>query len=133
MNEQIAVVPLLRSIGMHPKYKGYAYLVYILSLSKTCPEYVYQLTNKLYPMVMKKFNVSKSSVDRNIGFAIKRTFEEGNRALLSRLFDVYESSYLPTNGEFIAVMTQVLCYCTPEIVRESVRFERNEALEYGRK
>ncbi len=99
---------VLRAIGMHPKYKGYAYVHHILSLTQQRTEYMYHLTTQLYPRVAQHFGVTQTSVERNIRFAIKRTWESGNKAELRRLFCVYDVKWIPTNSEFISVLTEAI-------------------------
>jgi hypothetical protein len=93
---------------MHPKYKGYAYVHHILSLTQQRPEYMYHLTTQLYPRVAQRFGVTQTSVERNIRFAIKRTWESGNKSELRRLFCVYDVKWIPTNSEFISVLTEAI-------------------------
>ncbi len=97
---------VLRNIGMHPKYKGYAYILCILTMTQHYPAMVYNLSRELYPVVMDKYGVSMAGVERNIRFAIKRTWEEGNHCMLEGLFGAYETDWIPTNSEFIAVLTE---------------------------
>ena len=123
-------VQVLRALGMHPKYKGYAYLMFVLNQTFEKPGTVYELTSKLYPDLMQQYSVSRASVERNISFAIKRTFEDGNQTLLKKLFDSYSSNYIPTNAEFIAVLTQIACHCSAEIITSSVKHSVQETLEY---
>ncbi len=99
---------VLRAIGMYPKYKGYAYVHYILALTQQRQEYLYHLTTQLYPRVAQRFDVTQASVERNIRFAIKRTWESGNKTELRRLFCVYDVKWIPTNSEFISVLTEVI-------------------------
>ena len=89
----------LRAIGMHPKYAGYGYSLAILRITHRHPEYIYRLPKMVYPRIMELFGCTRSALDRNIRFAIERTWENGNQALLSKLF-----------GEFISVMTDFILY-----------------------
>ena len=97
---------VLRSIGMHPKYKGYAYILCILRTTQHNPSLIYNLSRELYPLVMNEYGVSMAGVERNIRFAIRRTWEEGNHGVLETLFGAYEMDWIPTNSEFIAVITE---------------------------
>lgn len=99
---------VLRAVGMHPKYKGYTYVLYILALTSQGRERTYHLTTELYPRVAQHFAVTQASVERNIRFAIKRTWESGNKAELKRLFCVYDMKWIPTNSEFVAVLTEAI-------------------------
>ena len=99
---------ILRTLGMHPKYKGYAYMLSVLSITRLHPAYVYSITTHLYKSVAREFGTSLTSVERNIRFAIKRTWENGNKCELVRMFHVYDANYIPTNAEFIAVLTECM-------------------------
>ena len=98
---------VLRAVGMHPKYKGYAYMHYILMHTGAAGERVC-LSTFLYPMVTKEFGVSVSAVERCLRFAIKRTWETGNQEALQHIFGAYDTSYVPSVSECVAVMAECL-------------------------
>lgn len=101
---------LLRNVGMHPKYKGYAYMLLMLQKTQEQPEVMYNISGGLYPAVMERYGVSQAAVERCIRFAIRRTWESGNTDMLKELFGAYETGCVPTTGEFIAVMTEcIMC------------------------
>lgn len=96
----------LRAIGMHPKYAGYGYSLAILRIT----QYIYRLPKMVYPRIMELFGCTRSALDRNIRFAIERTWENGNQALLSQLFGAFGTNWTPTNIEFISVMTDFILH-----------------------
>lgn len=101
---------LLRTVGMHPKYKGYAYVLLMLQRTQVEPESMYNISSVLYPLVTEKYGVTQAAVERCIRFAIRRTWETGNIGMLEEIFGAYETGCIPTTGEFIAVMTEcILC------------------------
>ena len=104
---------LLRLIGMHPRYKGYAYILFILTLLREKPEYLYNLRAKVYPLLMERFDCSMAGIERNIRFVVQRTCERGNLEALSMLFGC--SNWPPTNSEFIAVLSQCHQYGMVEL------------------
>lgn len=109
--QKTAPAAALRAIGMHPKYVGYGCSVEILKHTLAHPESVYRLKQAVYPHIMELFGCSRAALDRNIRFAISRTWESGNRQLLSRLFSAsFHGNWIPTNTEFISVMTDYLLY-----------------------
>lgn len=59
---------------------------------------------------MELFGCTRSALDRNIRFAIERTWENGNQTLLSQLFGAFGTNWTPTNIEFISVMTDFILY-----------------------
>lgn len=65
----------LRAIGMHPKYAGYGYSLAILRITHRHPEYIYRLPKMVYPRIMELFGCTRSALDRNIRFAIERTWK----------------------------------------------------------
>lgn len=64
----------------------------------------------VYPRIMELFGCTRSALDRNIRFAIERTWENGNQTLLSQLFGAFGTNWTPTNIEFISVMTDFILY-----------------------
>ncbi|MBE5784680.1 MAG: hypothetical protein E7330_02660 [Clostridiales bacterium] len=110
---QTAPAAALRAIGMHPKYVGYGCSHEILKYTLSHPEAVYRLPQTVYPRIMELFGCSRAALDRNIRFAIARTWESGNRQLLGTLFSsAFHGDWVPTNTEFISVMTDYLLYGT---------------------
>ncbi|MEG1547704.1 MAG: sporulation initiation factor Spo0A C-terminal domain-containing protein [Clostridia bacterium] len=108
MNCNTYAADILRAIGMHPRYRGYSYMLHILTMTSEKPEYVHRVSCVLYRSVADEFSVSVTSIERSIRFAIKRTWESGNRQRLMLMFGDYDLNYVPTNCEFIAVMTECL-------------------------
>ncbi len=110
--ERLALAPamLLQKIGMHPRYKGYAYVYLILTIIEEHPEYLYNMRSFVYPRLTERYQCSQAGIERNIRFAVQRTFERGDRQMLTRLFRNNASEWPPTNTEFIAVLAQCLLY-----------------------
>lgn len=98
----------LRAIGMHPKYKGYAYILCILEETSREPRRLYGMSADFYPIVKGCYEVSPAALERCMRFAIRRTWEGGNPRLRG-LFEAYDTAYAPTVSEFIAVMTECIC------------------------
>jgi len=95
---------------MHPKYKGYAYVLCMLDVICATPNIMHELTADLYPAVMARFGVSRAAVERGVRFVIEKTWEQGNAVELLRIFGAYKTGWVPTNGEFIAVLSEyMLC------------------------
>jgi len=98
---------LLHRIGMSPKYKGYAYLKFILHLTRKDPALVHGLSQRLYPMVTEQFRVGQGSVERNLRFLIKKSWET-DRGAMHALFEDYGIRWTPTNQECISILTELL-------------------------
>ncbi len=122
--ERMSIAPaiLLQRIGMHPRYKGYAYVYVILTIIQEHPEYLYNLRSFVYPRLTERYNCTQAGIERNIRFAVQRTFERGDSKALARLFR-NASEWPPTNTEFIAVLAQSLIY-------GNVGFNDGEELKY---
>ena len=110
MYDRIFPADVLREIGMLPKYKGYAYLLFILQQTEINPEMMYDLSQKLYPMTMRHFLITRNNMERNIRFAICRTWQSGNKAAIQRIFGAYELQDVPSIVDFITIITEcMLC------------------------
>ena len=101
---------VLREIGMPPRYKGYAYLLFMLQQTQKDPDLVYNLCNGLYPLATAHFQVPGCNLERNIRFAINRTWEHGNQQNLSRLFAAYDIDRTPSISEFLAILTEAMLF-----------------------
>lgn len=108
MYEKRSAANMLRAVGMHPKYKGYAYVLCILEKTGMEPERLYGSAGEMYRLVEEKFGIKRAAMERCIRFAIQRTWETGNDKL-KELFGAYDVCCMPTITEFLAVMTEGLC------------------------
>lgn len=99
---------LLHTIGMSPKYKGYAYSHYALALSILDMTRTHNMSANLYKMICEHYQVSSYIVERNIRFAIKRAWEDDFTGNMHRLFQSYGVDYVPTNREFICILTDCI-------------------------
>ncbi len=110
METEMYAAELLRAIGMSPKYKGYVYLLYILSLTIEDATRMHNVSTRLYVPVCEKYQLEPYIVERNIRFAIRRTWEAQNSEKMRSLFMSYDIDYIPTNREFICIMTDYACH-----------------------
>lgn len=108
MYEKRSAANMLRAVGMHPKYKGYAYVLCILEKTGMEPERLYGSAGEMYRLVEEKFGIKRAAMERCIRFAIQRTWDTGNDKL-KELFSAYDVCCMPTITEFLAVMTEGLC------------------------
>ncbi len=104
---------MLRAIGLSPKYKGYAYILYMLDLAVQDISRTHNISAQLYSAVCERYHVSPIMVERNTRFAIRRGWEEDYSGKMRRFFQGYGISYIPTNREFICVLSE--CICNGEI------------------
>lgn len=107
---------------MLPKYKGYAYLLFMLVQTENSPEMMYDLSSGLYPMTMRHFLITRNNMERNIRFAISRTWQNGNHAAIRRIFGAYDMQDVPSVTEFITILTEcMLCKRTRSRRRDGDR------------
>ena len=78
MYEKRSAANMLRAVGMHPKYKGYAYVLCILEKTGMEPERLYGSAGEMYRLVEEKFGIKRAAMERCIRFAIQRTWDTGN-------------------------------------------------------
>lgn len=94
---------LIHSLGIHATYRGYRYLVYAVALSMQNEDYLLFISKSLYPAIAQKYQVSVSSVERNIRTIITACWNYGNRDLLQEITP-YPLTEKPTTGEFIDIL-----------------------------
>lgn len=110
MFDRVLPADVLHEIGMQPKYKGYAYLLFLLQQTEEHPEMMYDLSRGLYLVAMRHFMITRNNLERNMRFAIRRTWEDGNKAAIRRIFGAYDMHDVPTVAEAITILTEcMLC------------------------
>ncbi len=98
------ITNLLNLLGMSPKMKGYQYSRYaveILLMQRARPE-----IESVYFQVAQKFETAMSCVERNIRYAIEKTWEKGNLSGIYAVFGytVSQDRGKPTNSEFLFML-----------------------------
>ena len=119
MEIQSYIADFLHAIGISPKYKGYAYILHILCLSANDISRTQNMSAQLYQSVCEHYQVTPMTVERNLRFAIKRTWESDPYLKMRRLFASYGIYFVPTNREFICVLADCICngrLCAPVCV-----------------
>lgn len=96
---------LLLSIGFRPSYKGFPYLINVLSLASNETDHIKLI--KLYKLVGERFNVSPSLVHQNICSLLKAYSDSGNTKILEKLigYKIYEKL---TIKEFVYIIVDYL-------------------------
>lgn len=104
------VTELLQEIGLSANLKGYVYVREAVLLARRDPSLLHAMTKALYPEVARRFDTSASCVERSIRHAVENLWQHGDAELLSRMFGatVTAARGKPTNGAFIAVLTEHL-------------------------
>ena len=108
MDERISNIFI--SVGIPAHIKGYQFLREAIKMAVENPEVINSITKRLYPEVAKVFDTSASKVERAIRHAIEVAWNRGKIENINSLFGVkvYSHNEKPTNGEFIARMSNVV-------------------------
>lgn len=95
---------IIRSLGIPPNLKGFAYLREAVTLAVQSPDLVSYMTTKLYPMIAQRMQTTPEKVERAIRHAIERAWTRGEIATNYELFaySIDISKGKPTNSLFIA-------------------------------
>ena len=103
-----AVRRLLLKLGATPRYIGFDYEIYAITLSLENSQYLLSVTKELYPDVARKYHTTIYSVERDIRTVITIIWKR-NPHLLSQIAG-YPLTKKPAVGEFIAIMREYLSY-----------------------
>ena len=106
MDEKLS--SLFLTIGIPAHIKGYAFLREAVKMVVENPDVINRITKELYPGVAHRFNTSASKVERAIRHAIEVAWSRGRIDTLNKAFGckVATREDKPTNGEFIAMLSQ---------------------------
>ena len=101
---------ILLSLGIPAHLKGFQYLREAVRLVLEQPERIRRLTKGLYPVVALRCGASASQVERAIRHAIEVGWNRGRVDALNTAFGcrVVIPEEKPSNGEFIALMVELL-------------------------
>ena len=108
MNSEI--VGLLRRVGVPAHIKGDVCLKDALELCYGDGSYIHAVTKRLYPDIARREETTASRVERVIRHAIEVAWSRGGLDTLQKIFGcTTDASHdHPTNGEFIATLTEQL-------------------------
>lgn len=100
---------ILHDLGVPAHLKGYMYIREAILISQHGTR-IYAITRDLYPYLAEKFDTTTSRVERAIRHAITVAWERGNEDKFDLIFNCSykEKMDKPTNGEFVAVLSQIL-------------------------
>ncbi|MEA4853691.1 MAG: sporulation transcription factor Spo0A [Christensenella sp.] len=104
------ITDLFLMIGVPPHLKGYQYLKEAVKLAAEDRMIIYSITKRLYPEIAKRFDVSGTKVELAIRHTIEVMWERGTLKEFGKMlgFRKGEENQKPTNGEFIALITDKL-------------------------
>lgn len=100
------VTVFLRSLGFSANHNGYRYMRSAIMMTMNDFSVLSPITQRLYPSLAQMYNTSKYSVERSLRHAISKSWDRGNKKLLSDIFGYSaDNSNLsrPTNSEYIAM------------------------------
>lgn len=104
------VATALKKTGMSPKLCGYRYLCRAVELVLQHPEWMENMTNKLYPTIAEEFESTTQRVERSMRYAVENAFDCGDLEEIERVFGytVDKEKGKPSNRQYIARMADSL-------------------------
>ena len=101
---------ILLELGMPDHLVGHQYIVRAVLLCLEDWEYINNMVFRLYPALAIEFSTTGSRAERGIRHAIEVAWNRGDLDILNRYFGntVSADKSKPTNGEFIARITNVV-------------------------
>lgn len=101
---------LLIEVGVPAVIKGYRYSITAIKLIVENPEYIDQVTKRLYSAVAKIHNSTYGRVERAIRYGIEVAWEQGDVDVHYRIFgnSVSGEKGKPTNSEFLARLADIV-------------------------
>lgn len=101
---------LFLKLGFRHNLTGCRYLKAAIKLTSRDPSYLNKgITKRLYPKLAESFGSNPSSIERGIRHALSVCFENGKfKAQASVFGNCFDGSHCPTNGEFIALVADML-------------------------
>lgn len=102
---------ILSQAGMPVKMHGFDFLIAAMRLIDTNPDMIYNITKELYPSIAKNCNTLPKNVEHSIRNAIDVMWKRGALKEKLDLFNLDTPlTKKPTNGEFIALLSNSLKY-----------------------
>jgi len=108
--EEASIRRILDRMSLNRKLKGYEYLVAAIGVACRSHTFFHAMTTVIYPETARIFGVPKIRVERCIRHAIESAWMKGDMELQYGYFGntIDENRAKPTNGEFIARVTEAL-------------------------
>ena len=107
------VSQILKRIGIPVHIRGYKYLKEAVLILSRQPEAINGITTLIYPKISQMFSTTPERVERSIRYAIEKAFDQGNFAVIYKVFGytVNSSKGKPSNSQFIAMIADnILIY-----------------------
>lgn len=104
------IMEMFLMLGVPPHLKGYQYLREAVKMVSEDPSMIYGITKRLYPAVAERFDVTPTKVELAIRHTLEVLWQRNKMENLNRVFgcEVYLKKSKPTNGEFIALVSDKL-------------------------
>ena len=99
---------VLLKLGATPRYVGFDYLIYAVTLSLNNSQYLLSVTKELYPAVAKRYHTTIYSVERDIRTVISAIWKRNPDYL--NVIAGYPLEKKPSVGEFIAILREYLLF-----------------------
>ena len=99
---------LLRELGVSENLKGFSYLYEAVSSLACAPQLGYSMSQRLYPFLANRFNVTPHAVERACRTAVEHTWLHGHLPAIQALFgfSVDADRGKPTNAEFFSMLAE---------------------------
>lgn len=94
------ITQLIRSLKIPGTLKGLRYLARSTEIAVANEDVLFNITKQIYPIVAEEYNVTTTSVERNIRTVITICWERCGHERLSEIVG-YELLTKPTTGEMI--------------------------------
>lgn len=101
------ITNIFLTVGIPAHIKGYQFLREAIKMAVEDPRIINSITKKLYPGIAEVYDTTASKVERAIRHAIEVAWNKGKIENINDVFGlrVYDTHEKPTNGEFIALVT----------------------------
>ena len=97
----------LVNLGVPTEMRGYRYLKAAIMLCLENEEYIYSVTQKLYPEIANQYATTPAAVERGIRTAIEHVCRNTSRKVLKEYFGSEQGDKL-TNRKFIAGLVEYI-------------------------
>ncbi|HBU11921.1 MAG TPA: sporulation transcription factor Spo0A [Clostridiales bacterium] len=106
------IMEIFLALGIPPHLKGYQYLRTAIKMVLLDSTIIYSITKKLYPSIAMEYSVTPTKVELAIRHTLDVTWQRNKFEHLDQVFgcDVYLKNTKPTNGEFIALVSDLLSF-----------------------
>lgn len=107
---RIAVANMLYKFGIPANVKGYRYLACAIELVQNDASLAKCMTTYVYPAIAESFGATKSSVERDIRYAVELAFVNTPPEVIKETFgaSIPPHKNKATNAQFIATLAEHL-------------------------